>query len=529
MNLVEIFPAANTVQQVSQFFVNLGETGRWCYYTFEALLFYCLLFLSIYASTRSKELIKDRSKERIILSDLTFCFLLIVFILVARVPLAIMGLQNPDELLWVIDAKTLLHDPRIFVSVDTSTGGPLIPFSLIFLKFFGLPIDQGTLKVMTGSTMALSSAFLFLGGVKVVGSAVARLTVLPLVALIALMKDNDLIAYNGEHPVIFLLCVALYFLARLVTHGPGRRNVNLVMLGVFLGAVPFAKLQGAPIAFFIGVTGCYISFRKGSIKSVGILVLSALAPGVIFVLTLWSYGGLKYFWVSHILQNLLYAGQVSVLENTLIFKMELLRQIFSKPEELSIFLSYSFIATFSGLFLTVLIPGRLSTHHRLLIIFSLLFFAISVYCITLPNRAFGHYGLLALVPLTILPAVLVSCICVKMNNLPRLHSFLMNRFVAPMSSASFLLATSFYFFTMNFTYQPFYLSKMDERYDGYAPQGAMGAILDCYYVPGARLAVWGDEAELFESNEFLLGTRFGVAAFYTLIDSIRPFYAKPEN
>ena len=77
---------------------------------------------------------------------------------------------------------------------------------------------------------------------------------------------------------------------------------------------------------------------------------------------------------------------------------------------------------------------------------------------------------------------------------------------------------------MNFTYQPYYLSKINERYDGYAPQGAMGAVLDHYYVPDAKLAVWEDEAELFESNEFVLGTRFGVAGFNSVIDSIRPFF-----
>ena len=52
----------------------------------------------------------------------------------------------------------------------------------------------------------------------------------------------------------------------------------------------------------------------------------------------------------------------------------------------------------------------------------------------------------------------------------------------------------------------------------------MGAVLDHYFVPNAKMAVWEDEAELFESNEFLLGTRFGVAGFNSVIDSIRPFF-----
>ena len=142
MRLLEIlFPPVTTVQKVSQYFIELDMTGRWVYYTSIAVLFYCLMLLSVYASARSVERpLKPGIFERILLSDITFCVLIIAFVLMARVPLAITGLQNPDEPIWVIEAKTLLHDPRIFVSVDPSTGGPLVPYFLLALKIFNLPI-----------------------------------------------------------------------------------------------------------------------------------------------------------------------------------------------------------------------------------------------------------------------------------------------------------------------------------------------------------------------------------------------------
>ena len=525
MKILEIFPGTNTVQQVSQYFVDLGGSGRWCYYTVEAFLFFSLLFLAIHACLRLSVL-PSRMKlfEKIILSDLTFCFFIVAFVLMARIPLAIMGIQNPDEALWVIDAKTLLHDPRIFVSVDTSTGGPLVPMALLILKIFGLPIDQGSLKIMSGAIMAFGASFLFLAGSRIMTSSLARLTVLPLVVLVSFMKDNDMISYNSEHPVIFLLCLSLFFLARLCTSGPVNYKVNLFLLGFSLGFVPFAKLQGAPIALFIGLVGCYVLITRGMMKRLALLILGALSPAIIFFIALWSYDGLKYYWISHILQNLIYADQIPIDGNVFNYKMNLLFRILSIPKELSFFLYYSLTAIVSLSFLILCIPGKLVPAHRSAIIFSILFALSSVYIIVAPNRDYAHYGLFSILPLTILPATLLSCVRGKVKNLTDGTGFFSSPILTSFLPVLVLLCTSFYYFMVNFTYRPYYLDYAIERYQGYAPQGSAGAVLNYYYVPKTKLAVWGYEPQLFEGTDFLLGTRYGVAVFAMVAESLREYY-----
>ena len=530
MRLLEIlFPPVTTVQKVSQYFIELDMTGRWVYYTSIAVLFYCLMLLSVYASARSVERpLKPGIFEKILLSDITFCVLIIAFVLMARVPLAITGLQNPDEPIWVIEAKTLLHDPRIFVSVDPSTGGPLVPFSLLALKVFNLPIDQGTLKIMSGSMMALALSFLFMAGTKIMSTSIARLSVLPLVALVALMRDNDMIAYNSEHPVILLLCVALFFLARVCVSGPGKYNLNLIFLGIFLGLVPFAKLQGAPMAFFIGLVGCYIAYRNEPLKNVWILIGSAVGPTVVFLIALWSYGGLEYYWTAHILQNLMYANQISipVAGSVIIYKILVLTQILFIPKESPFFVYYSLNVIIFGFVVLLSIPGKTSLNDRLAIVFSVAMLLISFYCITVPVRPFAHYGLFALVPFTITTGILISSVARKARMLTLQTPSLLHPVVTSFLSALMILISSFYFFFSYFTYQPNYLGFANERHTGYAPQGPIGAVLDHYYSPGAKMAIWGDKGLLFEGNDFLLGTRFGAASFNLITDSIRGYFLK---
>ena len=218
MKILEIFPPPNTVQQVSQFFMDLGESGRWQYYSITAIFFFFLVFLAFYSSLQDTSTFHNTSAnrsliKRIFLSDFTFFAITLFFVLMSRIPLAVLGIQNPDEPLWVEAAKTLVYDPRPYVSVDTGTGGPIVPFALLGLKIFGLPIDQGTTKIMTGAIMGLNAGFVFFALSITIGSAFSRLVSLPFIVAISLMRSSELIAYNSEHPVILLISISLFFLA----------------------------------------------------------------------------------------------------------------------------------------------------------------------------------------------------------------------------------------------------------------------------------------------------------------------------
>ena len=505
--ILEIWPPANTVQDISQFIINLGDSGRFQYFLIQLGLFLILFFLTIYPYSQTVSLsLFGRSKilNRILLSDLTFVAFIVLFILMARIPLAVFAIQNPDEPLWVAAAKTLSQDPRIFVSADTGTGGPLVPLALLPLKWIGLSIDSGSVKIMAGGMFCFSVVCLFLATSKIAGSAISRLTVLPLVVAISVMRSPDMIAYNSEYLSIALLSLGLFLLANIYKSDVTRNHLNLILLGVVLGLVPFAKLQAVPIALFIGLSAIIVIYKRKSWKRLFILVISGLMPTLLILSVVWMYGGIGDFWISYVKGNLLYATSEQPGFSQ---RMVILFDILFAPVELKYFLNFLFTIILFGVFLVISLWNRISWKSKMQILFAVVLFGISVYCVILPSRSFGHYILLLILPLTVLQIVIIQTLCFalfKNFNGKASHKHMLKLVLATI----FLCTTSVYYFKNNITHQAVYLENANKYYNGYAPVGELAAVLNHYYSPGARIATWEYEPEVFEGNDYLMGTRF---------------------
>ena len=511
MNFLDIWPPPHTVQQVSKYFINLGEAGQQSYFNSQTGFFYSLLLVTILSCTLPKPQWGDKYIfRRIFVSDLAFIVLLILFVLSFRIPLIIYGAQNADESLWIASAKTLAQDLRPWVSADTGTGGPLIPISLIALRIFNLPIDHGTLKLMSGVVMALSVVFLYLGFRKLIGSALARLVILLLATGVAMMRSNDMIAFNSEHIVILLLCISFFFLSLLYHSGAGRYNNRIILLGFVLGLVPYAKLQAAPMAFFMGLVACLIVYKISSVKSLGLLIIFALAPTILILLSVYLNGGLNEFWMSYIKNNLFYATAVE--NNNFTNRWNVLNEIIFRPEELHYFFYSCFVIIVVGGVVVLIAIRKISRENKVMIVLSLLFLSVSIYCIIAPGRPFGHYMLLILVPLIIAVAFILHSIrgSLEINwNERRLSTYIIRFF----ASVLFLCITSLYFFKKEFTSHPKYLVKAREYYDGFSLHGDIVTILNRYYEPNDKMAIWGWGTELFEGTKYLMGTRDCASSF----------------
>ena len=422
----------------------------------------------------------------------------------------IYGSQNPDESLWIATAKKLAQDFRPWVSADTGTGGPLIPISLMLLRIFNLPIDHGTLKLMSGVVMALSVGFLYLGFIKLIGSGLARLVILLLATGVAMMRNFDMIAFNSEHIVVLLLCISFFFLSRLYRSGAGKYNKRIILLGFVLGLVPYAKLQGTPMALFMGLVACLVVYRTLSIKSLGLLIIFALAPTILVLLTVYLNGGLSEFWLSYIKNNLFYTTAVE--NNNFTNRWKVLNEIIFQPEELHFFFYSCFAIILVGVFVVLIAIRKISKENKVMIVLSLLFLIVSLYCSTAPGRPFGHYMLLILIPLTMAVAFILHSICrsIEINWNERRPSIFLIRFFA---SILFICTTSLFLFNKEFTSHPKYLVKAREHYDGFCLHGDIVTILNRYYEPKDKMAIWGWGTELFEGTKYLMGTRDGATPF----------------
>ncbi|MEQ8304027.1 MAG: hypothetical protein RIB47_11590 [Cyclobacteriaceae bacterium] len=513
--VLEIFPKPNTVQKLSKYFVDLGEPGLWYYFSVQAILFYVLIFLVLYfaANTSSDHLKKQSALHKCLISDITFIFFLFSFLLISRIPLGVTGQQNPDESTWIGIAKTLLHDPRFWLSVDTGTGGPLVPLMLTTLKLFGLPIDHATIKLVGSTMMAMSISAIYIFSSIMSNKILARVTVLPLVVVVSVMNYSDLIAYNSEHMVILVLSCSLVFFAQLYRIGPGKYNHNIILLALFLGMMPFAKLQGVPLALFIGIISIYILFRKKLTAKLPLLIGVALIPTIVVVLLVWSYGALDYFWVSYIKNNLAYATRHPITEDVFGTKMALLFKLLFSTSEISYFIYYSFGINLIALFIILTLKPKKNIQWIEKLMFGVLLFQVSIYCATAPNNFFPHYFLLLLIPIAVLTFLFIhlawSVISIKVVD----HKYLLgNSAIRLLLIILFILPTSFYYFQRNFTYKPFYLEMGKNFYSGYALYWDLTATLNQYYSEGARMSIWGWACSLHESTDFLMGTRYVTSA-----------------
>lgn len=516
MNLLEIFPPTNAVESLSRYFIDIQEAGRWKYYTIEAILFYFSVFLTVFS------LAKDKSNKintapglfgRILLSDWIFTGFVIGFIMISRIPLAILGIQNADESLWIESAKTFSHDPRPWVSADTGTGGPLVPLLLLTLKWVGIAIDHGSLKFMSGAMMALSATALYLGFAKLMGKSMGRLVILPLVVAVSFMRNNDMVAYNSEHPAILLISFSFLLLIRVHVSGVGRFNLNIILLGVLLGFVPFAKLQAVPIAFCIGILSCLVVYRKSGLRPLLILVTNALMPAILILLALFLYGGLGEFWFSFVQNNFTYATQTDVEQDGLGRSMNLFFNMLSVPGELHFFLYYSFTIILFSIFFLLSFSKRMNREQLTKVFFVLTILSVTIYCIVTPGRPFTHYILLLFIPLTITTAILIHIVTQIVSDFQDASQLPNREFFTFSLAILFLISTSLYYFQVNFSYSPDYLNKANERYDGFCLQNDVTAVLNRYSSENERMAVWGWAPELFEGTNFLMGTRDCAASF----------------
>ena len=117
-------------------------------------------------------------------------------------------------------------------------------------------------------------------------------------------------------------------------------------MGFMLGLVPYAKLQGAPMALFIGLVACMIVYKTSSIKSLGLLIISGLAPTILVLLTAYFNGGLSEFWLSYLKNNLFYTTAIE--NNNFTNRWNVLNEIIFQPGELHYFFYSCFVIILGG-------------------------------------------------------------------------------------------------------------------------------------------------------------------------------------
>lgn len=248
--------------------------------------------------------------------DWVFALLLLFFLLAWRWPAFFwpQGL-NPDESQLVSGAITLTRDPVFWRSVDGNTAGPLNFYVLLPLHWLGLPLDYLSAR-LTGLLLVWGALFCCYRMLRPsLGTATARVGLLPGALFFATVYNGDFIHYSTEHLPLFLFSAAagLLWAARDGTN-PGRHPAWLAA-GVCMGLLPWSKLQAAPLAAALALWGVILALGDrrhawpARCARIAWLAAAALTPSFALLVMVRATGQWEHFVKSYIVNNLAYVGQ----------------------------------------------------------------------------------------------------------------------------------------------------------------------------------------------------------------------------
>jgi hypothetical protein len=237
-------------------------------------------------------------------NDRLFIFVCVLVIFVYR---ALSFYQDqighPDEAQLLAAAINVLYDKQLWVTVDTTTLGPvcylLIALLYQILHFFGIQCDISFFLARLLNTLLIIGSFWFLYKItkKNISLILSRVVVLFFLFFFSFNFQGDLLAYNSESVYLFIFMACLYLLFKI------KEKVTFLGVtgtGFLCGLLPFVKLQTLPmlsvyvlwIAFIL-----YEKYRKEKTYSAKKLVLkrfcsfivAIVMPTILMVLYLSTY------------------------------------------------------------------------------------------------------------------------------------------------------------------------------------------------------------------------------------------------
>lgn len=324
----------------------------------------------------------------------------------ARWPAFLAPQLNPDEGIFTAAATALLHDPVFWRAADTGSSGPLNVYPLLFLTPFGFVPDLATSRI-AGLLMMITSVCLLHATLRhLYNDSVARLATLPIAATIAMMQFWDYVHISSEHCPILILSLMLYLIARPRRPSAGALLLRAFMVGLVGGLVPFAKMQGLPIAMALAAVFVHSAWLEGPRRATlaGALLamlLGALTPFALALLTLATFSLTEWFWLSYVRANLL--TYMNMQAGGLPSKLGTFLGLLAASGELRPlgWVGALAAALAVGLqFVRVSLGKKLASSHpsRPVLLYATVYLVAAMFAVIRPGNAFAHYLLFLIMP-----------------------------------------------------------------------------------------------------------------------------------
>jgi hypothetical protein len=355
------------------------------------------------------------SSNRTQLLSRSFIFLSLAVLVILRLPSFFLNEPlNPDEAQWLASAIKFRANMNSWLSVDTTTSGPINIYPLMWPFLLGA--DTGFPVARISATFLIGCTWFFLW--TALSSAPAFIRFWTSACLILFMggtQFSDFTHYSSEIVPSFLLMGAMAVAMVAVERQPSL--IQIFIASICLGLVPFAKLQAAVIAAILGVILLWLVVRQAPrpYRSVVLLISGACLPAVILLLPLTVAGGVRDFWASYILHATYYVSGSEAwgrVPSSRIWPGQLraLHQILSGNLIGGYVAALSIATVLAILTLSVEVLVRGATPWRMVVkrsdtvrtIIAFVVLMASVCAVIASARAFTHYAVLLIWPLTLL-------------------------------------------------------------------------------------------------------------------------------
>lgn len=299
---------------------------------------------------------------------------------------------NPDEAQAAANALRIKVYGFNWSVLDGSTNGPLDSLVVCWPHLFGWDVTMSTVHLTACALLFFVCLFVYLSIKTLCGRGFAVALVSPLVLFYSFTGNRNFLHQSSELLPVALLVAANYLAVRLSVgrSQPHRfRYLVFALLGILLGAVPFAKLQGAPLTVVVGLYAFILAVTdpsKGRLRNSLALVCGGLAPALGFLLPLFVSGHIQDFWRSYVAWAFLYVQQPLSFADVLgMLSTELLLR----------YTAYfmSMLGLVSLLHVYIAAPHREDAGRsgRYDIVYGLALVVVAFWVIAKPGNDFGHY------------------------------------------------------------------------------------------------------------------------------------------
>ncbi|MEY2488948.1 MAG: hypothetical protein QOC70_890 [Verrucomicrobiota bacterium] len=396
---------------------------------------------------------------------------------------------NPDEGAFIACAMKAKFDWIPWRGFDAGSSGPLNCDILALPALFGAHLGFCSARVTGLCLIAGAICALYYTVKWIYGAGVARLSVVPPVLLFALTRTADFVPYSSEYLSIFLTTVALAAVAHLV-RGAGSKSSRLIacaISGLCLGSTPFAKLQASPISLAVLVSLAVALFITSPRFSIGkrleglALVAALLAVPAAIVISLCVTGTLMDAVIPYYIMSLNYIGSRPPVG---------ISYFFLSAEDYTVFLTCSLVVILAagGLLYSRIHFDRVSVWASLS---SILLSLASFFAIYQAHRAFPHYLLFSVVPVSFCVANVLGLV----------------RFLDQPTGRAMLVRGLFVIFFLIPLGITTFESSNDFNPRAIVPRRAEVAAMSRYAKPGDRMVVWGWRPEYYVQTKTIMSTR----------------------